>query len=424
MKKLSVLAAVALFMGGAALVSAKGFTFSGNIRSGISVPTKSQTFDNDLFLPGDNFGGGSRIRMNLGWDADFGGAMIRYQAAGALTDDIYFKSSNIKYAMAYANFFQDKIIVEGGHLFDRFTTTGGYEDGTFGDDLGAGLGARLVLNPVDGLYLAASATDVYARNYYGVEENATTEGSGDRKVQKGDVKAGKLKADEKLFGFSAKYSTDEFFLTAGAHLAKVFYGSVGFTGVEGLTVAFEAFADYRDVYAYGTISNTPFSSTNEHPYDLTNFITEGYTDRNRIKGKYTDNVLLVPYIDYTGYDKLDVGAWAYIWAADDAWFRYNDHYFAEVVPYVSYEVNDVVTLRCEANIFIPKKWDEDDVYYEGLKDSTGKDVLYGDRLDGYTVVVPSIAFTAGQAEVDIYAQISSDTDQAQHKIGAGVKYNF
>lgn len=106
------------------------------------------------------------------------------------------------------------------------------------------------------------------------------------------------------------------------------------------------------------------------------------------------------------------------------WFRYNDKYFAEVVPYVSYEVNDVVTLRCEANIFIPKKWDEDDVYYEGLKDSTGKDVLYGDRLDGYTVVVPSIAFTAGQAEVDIYAQISSDTDQAQHTIGAGVKYNF
>lgn len=394
MKKLSVLAAVALFMGGAALVSAKGFTFSGNIRSGISVPTKSQTFDNDLFLPGDNFGGGSRIRMNLGWDADFGGAMIRYQAAGALTDDIYFKSSNIKYAMAYANFFQDKIIVEGGHLYDRFTTTGGYEDGTFGDDLGAGLGARLVLNPVDGLYLAASATDAFARKYYGVEEDATTEGSGDRKVQKGDVEAGKLKADEKLFGFSAKYSTDEFFLTAGAHLAKVFYGSVGFTGVEGLTVAFEAFADYRDSYNYAS----------------------DYTSRTSVKGKYTDNVLLVPYIDYTGYDKLDVGAWAYIWAADDAWFRNKSNYLAEVVPYASYEVNDVVTLRCEANIFIPKKWDEDDTY-----DDTS---LYGDRLDGYTVVVPSIAFTAGQAEVDIYAQISSDTDQAQHTIGAGVKYNF
>lgn len=369
MKKTLLIAAV--FAAGAAFVSAEGFTFGGNIRSGISVPTEGKTFKTDNWLAGDYFGGGSRVRMNLGWEGDFGGAMIRYQANGSFReDDIWFKDGNIKYAMAYANFLDNKLIVEGGHLYDRFTTTGGYEDGTFGDDLGAGVGARVVVNPVEGLYIAGSLTDAYAESY---DKN-------DSEVKDGDAAAGDLKFDENLVGFSAKYSTDAFFVTAGANFAKVFYGSVGFTGVENLTLAFEVFSDVRD-------------------YD-----TSAEEDTN-------NNTLLVPFVEYTGIDKLDLAAFAYIYVADDAYFQGKEYpTFVEFVPAVSFELTDIVKLQAEADIYIPQSWDED---------------KYGEKADSYAVIVPSVAFLAGKnAEVDIYAAISTDTDYQQHTIGAGVKYNF
>lgn len=364
MKKISVLAA-ALAIGAVSFVSAEGFKFSGYVRSGASVNTKGKTFDNATWQAGDFFGGSSRVRMNLDWSNANGGATLRYQKTGSFTDDDWFDSGNIKYAMAYANFFDGKVIVEGGKLLDRYTTTGGWEDGTFGDDLGAGLGARLVLNPFEGLYLAASATETYAEKYVAT----------DSKVKDGDATEGELKFDENLFGFSAKYSTDAFFVSAGAHLAEVYYGSLGFTGAENLTVAFEAFADYHE------------------------------------DSKSSDNIMLVPYVEYTGIEKLDIGFFGYIYSADDAYFekivaKKNFPTFAELVPAVSYQLNDIVKLACEANIFIPKDVD-------------------GDDSDSYTVVVPSVTFLAGEkASVNVWASISSDTDYSANSFGAGVKYNF
>ena len=386
MKKISVLAA-ALAIGAVSFVSAEGFKFSGYVRSGASVNTKGETFDNATWQAGDFFGGSSRVRMNLDWSNANGGATLRYQKSGSFADDDWFDSDNIKYAMAYANFLDGKVIVEGGKLLDRYTTTGGWEDGTFGDDLGAGLGARLVLNPFEGLYLAASATETYAENY--VET--------DSKVKDGDASKGDLKFNENLVGFSAKYSTDAFFVSAGAHLAKVFYGSLGFTGVENLTVAFEAFADYRDTYKY-----------NEGIDDGEKY---SYASKTEVDGKYTDNILLVPYVEYTGIENLDIGFFGYIYSADDACFKASvadKKYptFAELVPAVSYQLSDIVKLACEANIFIPKDVD-------------------GDDSDSYTVVVPSVTFLAGEkASVNVWASISSDTDYSANSFGAGVKYNF
>ncbi len=393
MKKISILAA-ALAVGAASLVSAEGFNLSGYVRSGISMNTKGESFSNAKWLAGDFFGGASRVRMNLDWDNTKGGATFRYQKDGAFTDDNWFDSSNIKYAMAYANFCDGKVIVEGGKLFDRYTRTGGFEDATFGDDVGAGLGARLVLNPVKGLYVAVSAADAFAEKYI----------DGDSKVTDGDASAGDVKFNGKLFGVSAKYTTDNFFVSAGAHLAKYYYGSFGFTGVENLKLVLEAYADYRTLYEYEYEYETD-KTTNTKKYVKTEY-----------DEKVSNNILFVPYVEYTGIENLGLAFFGYISVADDACFAAqqqslgNYPRLAELVPAVSYLLTDVVRVSCEADIFIPKDWDED---------------KYGEKAKSYTLVVPSVTFSAGEkASVHVYAAISSDKDYAPTTFGAGVQYNF
>lgn len=132
-----------------------------------------------------------------------------------------------------------------------------------------------------------------------------------------------------------------------------------------------------------------------------------YASKTEVDGKYTDNILLVPYVEYTGIENLDIGFFGYIYSADDAYFKAQDYpTFAELVPAVSYQLSDIVKLACEANIFIPKDVD-------------------GDDSDSYTVVVPSVTFLAGEkASVNVWASISSDTDYSANSFGAGVKYNF
>ncbi|MDY2844492.1 MAG: hypothetical protein SOT81_11015 [Treponema sp.] len=107
MKKISVLAA-ALAIGAVSFVSAEGFKFSGYVRSGASVNTKGETFDNATWQAGDFFGGSSRVRMNLDWSNANGGATLRYQKSGAFADDDWFDSDNIKYAMAYETSLMEK----------------------------------------------------------------------------------------------------------------------------------------------------------------------------------------------------------------------------------------------------------------------------------------------------------------------------
>lgn len=377
MKKTLLIAAV---FAGAALVSAQDVSVSGYLRTGVEAFSKGENFKTNSDADGDYFGysGGSKLQLNVDWTKDFGGASVRYQKAGSFADSDWFDAGNVKYAFAYANFFDSKIIVEGGKLKDRFTTTGGWEDGTFGDGLGAGNGARLVLNPVEGLYIAGSISDIFADSYVAT----------DSKVTDGDAKDGDIKFNHDLFGISAKYSTDTFFVTAGAHAAKVYYGSIGFTGVKGLFASLEAFADYRD-YSYKTEGET--------------------TTKTELDGNATNNVFLVPFVQYTGIEKLTLGVFSYIWAADEKYYGTNKTYLAEVAPGVSYAVTDIVTLAVEANIWVPYSWDED---------------KYGEKLDSYATFIPSVWFNAGNAVVHVFGTISTDTDVKSHAAGACVKFTF
>ena len=180
MKKTLGIAAAALVAG--ASLFAEGLSVNGFIRSGISIDPKGETVKTGTWLPGDYFGGGSRLRLNINYDGVNGGATFRYQKDADddkkfFISDNWFSGSNIKWAMGYAKFLDGKIIAEAGKLVDTYTSTGGWEDGTFGDNAGAGIGARVVISPVEGLFITASASDIYLEKYE----------ADDDKVKDGDV---------------------------------------------------------------------------------------------------------------------------------------------------------------------------------------------------------------------------------------------
>lgn len=348
MKKTLGIAAAALIAG--ASLFAEGLSVNGFIRSGISINPKGETVKTDTWLPGDYFGGGSRLRLNIKYDGDKGGATFRYQKDGSFASSDWFNAGNIKWAMGYAKFLDGKIIAEAGKLVDTYTSTGGWEDGTFGDNAGAGIGARFVLSPVEGLFITASASDLYLEKYKAADD----------KVKDGDAKEGDLKFNEKLFGFTAKYANDAFFVTGGVHLAKSYYASFGLTAVDNLTLVVEAFInDTADV------------------------------DDPETK--------LYPWVEYTGIENLTLAALGAITIVDGSTS-------IAIVPAVSYALTDVISLAAESTITIP---DTDEVE------------------DTYAVITPSVTFAASKkASATVFASLSTDTDQAKHSFGAGVKYAF
>ena len=348
MKKTLGIAAAALIAG--ASLFAEGLSVNGFIRSGISINPKGETVKTDTWLPGDYFGGGSRLRLNIKYDGDKGGATFRYQKDGSFASSDWFNAGNIKWAMGYAKFLDGKIIAEAGKLVDTYTSTGGWEDTTFGDNEGAGIGARVVVSPVEGLFITASASDLYLEKY---EAN-------DDKVKDGDASTGDLKFNEKLFGFTAKYATDAFFVTGGVHLAKSYYASFGLTAVDNLTLVVEAF-----------INDTA---------DVDDPVTTLY-----------------PWVEYTGIENLTLAALGAITIVDGSTS-------IAIVPAVSYALTDVISLAAESTITIPDTDEVEDTYA--------------------VITPSVTFAASKKASATVFASLSTDTDQKKHSFGAGVKYAF
>ena len=348
MKKTLGIAAAALIAG--ASLFAEGLSVNGFIRSGISINPKGETVKTDTWLPGDYFGGGSRLRLNIKYDGDKGGATFRYQKDGSFASSDWFNAGNIKWAMGYAKFLDGKIIAEAGKLVDTYTSTGGWEDGTFGDNAGAGIGARFVLSPVEGLFITASASDLYLEKYKAADDE----------VKDRDAKEGDLKFNEKLFGFTAKYANDAFFVTGGVHLAKSYYASFGLTAVDNLTLVVEAFInDTADV------------------------------DDPETK--------LYPWVEYTGIENLTLAALGAITIVDGSTS-------IAIVPAVSYALTDVISLAAESTITIPDTDEVEDTYA--------------------VITPSVTFAASKKASATVFASLSTDTDQKKHSFGAGVKYAF
>ena len=363
----------------------EGLSVKGYLRAGMSDTIENSVYSTNKWVQGGYFGGGTRLRVNIDYTKAFGGVTFRYQVdpvfdtesveidkkstentgdvntstseKGGATKDVrkssldFFKESNVKWAMGYANLLDGQVIAEAGIISDRFTKTGGWED--TGIDGGKGFRVVVVPKAVAGLTVAAQATDKYADKYAEDDDKVK-----DEKALEGDVKF-----DEKILGFSAKYEAKPFFVTAGAALAGYYYGSVGLTAIENLTLVGEVF----------------YSST-----DATK--------------KANENVetMLVAWAEYTGIEKVLAGAYSYI-------KLYDDDYSIEITPAVSYDVNSLLKVSGEASIYLSSD----------------------DKKDTYATISPAVTFKASdKATATVSALISTDTDQAKHAASAGVRYNF
>lgn len=362
----------------------EGLSVKGYLRAGMSDTIENSVYSTNKWMQGGYFGGGTRLRVNIDYTKAFGGVTFRYQvdpvfdtteekvdpAKGEQWTNVngvrvdknkktvrkssldFFKESNVKWAMGYANLLDGQVIAEAGIISDRFTKTGGWED--TGIDGGKGFRVVVVPKAVAGLTVAAQATDKYADKY----------AADDSKVKDGKALEGDIKFDEKVLGFSAKYEAKPFFVTAGAALAGYYYGSVGLTAIENLTLVGEVFYDS--------------------------------TDATKAKNEDNATTMLVAWAEYTGIEKVLAGAYSYINLCDG-------EYSIEITPAVSYDVNSLLKVSGEASIYLSSD----------------------DKADTYATISPAVTFKASdKATATVSALISTDTDQAKHAASAGVRYNF
>ena len=391
MKKLIATTAAALLA--AATVSAgDGLKVSGHIQGGVSGDLSDMVAsenDGDVigatWVGGDYWGGSSRGRFQAVYDGDNGGVEFRFQP-NLNTSKSWFDNGNVKWAMAYANFFDGAIVVEGGKLHDRFTSTGGWDNYSFQSSLGA----RLVLRPIEGLYLTVQGSDYNPAyyDYYG-EKNLSA-----KKLRR----HGHPKFDASLLSMSAKFANDTFFVTGGAHFSGIFYGSFGFTGIENLTFVAEAKADYAKHWEKNEKVSTEYDGKKYYDYD--------YADSD-VSHYFVTNVNL----EYNA-DPVLFGVVAYAWIADDDWHIAKENWsLAQIIPAVQFKLSDIVALRAESTLFLNKEWEADD--------GTKYDV------DSYATITPSVVFNASEkANVNVWLTLSTDTDQTHHATGVGVQYNF
>ena len=328
-----------------------GLKVSGFLRGGMSdKSTEDAVYDTSKWMQGGYFGGGSRLRVNVDYTKANGGVTFRYQHTGDLTnlglDDVA-KNEVIKWAMAYANFADGQIVAEAGKLRDRYTRTDGWED----SNIDGGKGLRLVFAPqvAKGLVLTAGASDKYAEKYAETEK---------------DSKKGQLKFNKKVFNFSAKYGNEAFYVVGGASLANYFYGAAGLTAVENLSLVAEVYHDA--------------------------------TDKTKAENGDKAATELVFWAEYTGVEKLLVGAYSYVDLCDG-------EYDAKITPAVSYDVTDWVKLSAESTIYLDSK----------------------DETDTYATISPAVTFKASpKATATVSGLISTDDKQTPHAFTAGVRYNF
>lgn len=357
MKKFIVVLAVALLSFSTfAEDEEEGLSVSGQLRAGMTAKAGNPEYSTVTWMDGGYFGGDSRLRVDIDYTKDFGGVTFRYENSGLsgfnrLDDDI-------KWAMAFADFYENQIVTEAGIIHDRFTTTGGWED----TGIDGGKGIRFVFKPnaAPGLTLAAQITDLYADTYK----------AGDSKVVDGKRDADSIKFNADLFGASAKYEAEGFFATTGFVCAGYFYASFGLTSVENLIAVAELF--YND-----TDRNQWFSDID-------------------VSGIDKSLTTLVLWAEYTGIEKVLLGAYAYLYFCDG-------EQAAILTPALSYDLSELITLSAEASI-----------YYYSLE-----------GLDGYATLTPGITFNASdKASATVSATLSTDTDSQAHSLTAGVKYKF
>lgn len=380
MKKISVLAAAVLFAG-AAFVSAEGFKLGGYIRAGWATTFDALDTDldgdkdtasssTDTWLAGDYFGGNTRSRLNLSWSNkdESAGAFVRLQYTGAA--EKWDVTGPAKYAYAWVNPFDGFLTVAAGKIKDDWIGSDGYEgfsvlDGKSGFFAG--------VNPIEGLTIGGGAVVDYLIDDY--DYSSWSEGD-----LKNYNKDGTIPDDaetehraSKRWGYvGAKYSTEQFTADAGFAFAGEFYANVNITAVENLLLAFELKHDSDDILDEGT------------SYDS------------------AENTL-VEQVEYSGIENLLVGVESYQYINDHS-IEDDSNVTITLNPYARYEINEIFAASLEATAHI---------------------FNYDDAPDTYATIVPAVYFkVADGAEANVFAKISTDTDQENHQIGTGVIFNF
>ena len=109
------------------------------------------------------------------------------------------------------------------------------------------------------------------------------------------------------------------------------------------------------------------------------------------------------WVEYTGIDKLTLGLLSFQYYNQKAIDSDND-FTLTVTPAAAYQVNAIVKLSAEG---------------------TYTQAFYDDAPDAYAVITPAVTLAADKtASANIWASISTDTDQTPTSIGMGVKKTF
>ena len=364
MKKISVLAA-ALAIGAVSFVSAEGFKLNGYIRAGWSNTIDALDTDND----GDGDTASSSTETWLAGDYFGGSTRSRLNLGWSNKDESAGAFVRFQYTGAAEDFDIAGITSYAYGWVNPFAgkltvAAGKIKDDWIGSD---GYEGFSVLDGKSGFFAGVTPVDGLTLGGGAVVDYLTTSDV----VVDGKTVA-KKKASKRAAYFGAKYSTDAFTVDAGYALAGEFYANLNFTGVENLLLAFEAKHDTDDILdeetSYDTAENT-----------------------------------FVEQIEYTGIDKLLIGVVSYQYI--------NDHDIADdsnttitINPYARYEISDVIAASVEGTVHL----------YD-----------YDKAPDTYTTIVPAVYFkVVDGAEANVFAKISTDTDQEKHQVGAGVIFKF
>lgn len=375
MKKITVLAA-GLLLAGAAFAGAEGFKLSGYLRAGWANTIDALDTDADgdgdtaeasteTWLAGDYFGGSTRSRLNLSWSNkdDTAGAYVRFQYTGAAES---FDVGTTKYAYAWVKPFDGLFTVAAGKMKDDWIGSDGWEGVSF---LDGNSGFFAGINPIEGLTLGGGAVvDLLPAAKSETVYYINDEGKIDSKTSESGHRASK-----NAVYFGAKYAADAFTFATGYALAGEFYANLNYTAVENLLVALEFYEASDDCIDDGV----------------------AYTGSNEM--------VFVENIEYTGIDRLTLGIESYQYVNDH---ENNDdsNITATINPAVRYEVTDTIAASLEATTTV---------------------YSYDNAPDAFTTIVPAVYLkVADGAEANVYAVISTDTDQAKHAVGAGVIFNF
>ncbi len=387
MKKILATAAAAV-LAAATLSAGEGLKVSGFVRGGLSddisdmvaADAGSKEGDNNLigntWVGGDHWGGSSRFRFRTEYDGDNGGVDFRYQRKNLSMN--WFAEDNISWAMAYAKFFDGAIMVEGGKLVDNYTAA----DDDNGADFTGATGVRLVVHPVDSLYITFMGSDLNPA-VYDYDAKYTTETSADYDAKKAR-RQGNPKFDHNLFSATARFENDAFAIVGGAHFSGIFYGSFSLKAVENLTFAVGFQSNYSNW------KNRTKLEGND-------------SDGNDLK-KLNHFTLVDANLEYDA-DPVLFGVVGYTYFADDLYIdKKQDGDFAQVIPYIQYSLSDITALRVESTLHISRD---------------------SDVRDHFATVTPSVVFNASKkADVDVWLTVSTEPDYVHHATGVGVRYKF